>query len=117
MIYCGNCGKEVTDNSGICKQCGEPVPRLDGAQIHDTNESEYNSSSSEYSEKTNKSQLISFKIISFLFPIVGLILFFCYRKTESEKAISCLRFAGFGFLTNILFSIAFTLLIPFIIIA
>lgn len=116
MIYCENCGKEVTDNSGICKQCGSAVPRLDGATIHNTiNENYSDFNKNEFEQKapysSNKGTLVLFKVLSLLFPIVGLILFFCFKESDSKMAYACLRFAGFGILLNIIVGFILPLLL------
>ena len=113
MLYCGNCGKEVTDNSGICKQCGEPVPRLDGAEIYDGSERVDNSH--EHVEKASKSIGLFLNIVSFFSLIIGLVVFFCYRETDPKTALSCLRWSGIGFLMQLILSVTLIILMPFMV--
>lgn len=46
-------------------------------------------------------------LVSLLFPLIGIILFFCKMNKSPRKAKSCLIYAGIGFAINILYYILF----------
>ncbi len=40
-------------------------------------------------------------VISFLFPIVGLIIWAVKKKNEPEVAAKCIKWAGYGVIANV----------------
>ena len=76
MKYCSRCGKEIMDEAVVCPNCGCAVnPR--------------NSEPDEPSTGLN--------ILSFLIPIVGLILYIVYHDKTPEKAKAIGKWALIGF--------------------
>lgn len=51
-----------------------------------------------------KNNYILYKIISFLIPIVGWIMYFIFRSEDHEKAVACSNWAWIGFGISFLFN-------------
>lgn len=75
-MYCKNCGEQIDDKAVVCPKCGVPV---EGAVYP--------------SEQSNKSVAdapsAGFAVLSFFFPIVGLILWLVWKDATPLKAKSC----------------------------
>lgn len=84
MKYCNNCGKEVDDNAVICPFCGCAV-------------------ASKNVEVDKPSTGLN--ILSFLIPLVGLILFLSWQNSTPIKAKACGKWALIGFCVAIGLSI------------
>lgn len=82
-MYCKNCGTEIDKNAYVCPKCGVKV-------------------------KESKPDVpsVGFNILSILFPIVGLILYFSWKNETPNKAKSVLTCAiigwAFGMLSYII---------------
>lgn len=70
--YCNNCGKELPANTSYCPQCGTANGYVEGATTF-------------------------LKVLSFLIPLAGWILYFNFRDESIKKARDCSRFAWIGF--------------------
>lgn len=105
MKYCTHCGNPVDDNAKFCVACGQPIAEREAEPesdfFDDARESEstdffadeHSSVSSEEEvkvveteAKNNERASIFLRIISFLFPIVGLILYCVWNKEYKRKA-------------------------------
>ncbi len=84
-MYCRNCGAEIDDNAVICVKCGVPVRG---------NKRNVNQSDEEAS--------VGLKVLSFFFPLIGLVLFCVWNNNYPEKANDCGKLALYGFLTDII---------------
>lgn len=78
MAFCPKCGTEIPTGSQFCPKCG-------------TRYGDGNASSSTTGASTG------LKIVSFLFPIIGWILYFIYKDEQPVKASECAKFAWIGF--------------------
>lgn len=76
-MYCTNCGKELNPNADICLNCGAYVKKAN-TNIVDSNSTGLN-------------------ILSFLWPLVGLILYLCYKDKAPIRAKGCGKWALIGF--------------------
>ena len=76
MKYCNNCGKEVDDNAVICPSCGCAV-------------------ASKNVEVDKPSTGLN--ILSFLIPLVGLILYLSWQNSTPIKAKAVGKWALIGF--------------------
>ncbi|MBE6732551.1 MAG: zinc ribbon domain-containing protein [Ruminococcaceae bacterium] len=81
MKYCQKCGKELVDEAVICIGCGCAVAK-------DT-----------ISNQSNDAPDSGYAIISFLIPIIGLILYITKKDTMPLKAASAGKGALSGFIT------------------
>lgn len=84
-MKCPKCGKEIADESVFCGFCGARVNGEEGNPETQTNDS----------PEDNASCLLVG--ISFLFPIVGIIVYAINTKENPNKAKSCLKAALWGF--------------------
>lgn len=95
-MFCQNCGHEVNESDRFCPYCGA---------------AQGNTSYTYFNEKVNQSQKqppvkedtgnVGFGVLAFFFPIVGLILFLCWRKEKPKTA----KHTGIGALASVLFSL------------
>lgn len=81
MKYCNHCGRELLDEAVICPGCGCAVARSG------TNEVDENST--------------GLNVLSFFFPIVGLILYIVYNEKLPTKAKGVGKWALIGFIINL----------------
>lgn len=68
--FCSNCGKELLDNQEVCLNCGVLVSN--------------NNSNNTVSNGDNGSA--GWFILGFFFPIVGLILYICFKNNRVKDA-------------------------------
>lgn len=73
MKYCSHCGKPLLDEAVICPNCGCPVK-----------------------EPINDMPNRGLNIISFLFPVVGAIMYFVLHEKEPTKAAAIGKWALYG---------------------
>lgn len=79
--FCKKCGAEIPQGSTFCPQCGTPAGAGEGASV-------------------------GLKIISFLFPIIGWILYFVFKSENIVKAKDCGMWGLIGFGVGMLITIA-----------
>ena len=103
-MYCPQCGKEISDESNFCKYCGKQI------QYGQTNDSYTSHEATTYVQDINPSNdyyvdedriSIGFTALSFIFPIVGFILFYRWRHKTPNKAYACLYAGLISMLINI----------------
>ena len=96
-MYCYKCGQEIEDDSKFCPLCG--------AQIEQSQEDiDYSSYAPDYNNPMDKPS-IGLNILSFLFPIIGIVLFFVWRNTYPIKGKSCVKFSLMSIIFNFIFMI------------
>ena len=88
-MFCRNCGQQLPDGSLFCPRCGTSVQ----------------AGASPVQDKTQPSPGIA--VLSFFFPIVGLILYLVWMDSEPGKAKS----AGKGALIGVIVSVALAALL------
>ncbi len=88
MKYCAHCGAEMEDNASFCQVCGAGV---NGGSVQESN--------------TKDASSFGFALLSFFFPLVGLILWIVWKDTSPLKAKSCGKGALFGVIASIVLSI------------
>ena len=71
MKYCSNCGKEILGDAAICPMCGSMQEKTEQKPVKD------------------KMNIVWF-IISFIWWWVGIILYFAFRKSNTQKAKVCI---------------------------
>ncbi len=105
MKYCTYCGNPVDDDAKFCVACGQPIAERSTesesdffddshesestdffADDHSCVRSEEDVSVAEAESKNSERASIFLRIISFLFPIVGLILYCVWNKEYKRKA-------------------------------
>ncbi len=91
-MYCSHCGKEISDIAAICPACGTSV------------------NSNAKTVEADKSSFW-FGLLSFFFPIVGLILFLVWKDNLPKRARSAGIGAIIGVVAGIVLSILLTVLV------
>lgn len=99
-MFCYKCGKEVEEGTKFCPYCGAQLdmqPSSEGyyEPIHD----QMNNQQTPVREDDAPSG--GFAFLSFLVPIVGLVLYLIWNKEYPLKAKSCLK----GFIANIVLTV------------
>ena len=92
MSYCRNCGNQLIDGANFCPKCGTKID--DGyAESQQTHQSEPESESTqeEYDELDS-----GLKLISFIIPLVGFIIYFNNWAFKPVKAHSGIVWALYG---------------------
>ena len=93
-MFCTKCGKEIENDYAVCPYCGANQKDVEN---NTNNQVEYN--------KKTQTQVVCGGIASFIFPIVGLILFLIWRTNRPNDA-KVVGIAGLcGFVINVLYQI------------
>lgn len=93
-MFCKNCGKEIDDNAFVCPHCGVKVERT-GAPA---------------ASNLDNGSKIGWGILSFMFPLVGLILFIMWKTERPKTAKVCGICALISFLGGIVISIVYSVI-------
>ncbi len=88
MAYCHKCGKEIDDDAVVCVHCGCAVP-----------------SAANSGAASDDASSAAFAVLSFFFPLVGLILFLVWKDTYPKRAKSAGKGALIGVIVNVVFSV------------
>ncbi len=102
-MFCKHCGREISSDATFCPNCGE---RLADNQTQ---------TQTQIVQEQSGGSAVGWGFLSWFFPIVGLILFLCWRDTRPKVSKVCGICALVSFIVNIVTSIlAWTLLWDFI---
>ena len=82
-MFCKNCGAEIDDKAVVCPKCG--VAQGKATQV-----------------SPEDAPNMGFAFLSFLIPIVGLILYLMWHETYPLKAKSCGKGALIGFIVAVI---------------
>ena len=93
-MYCNNCGKEIDDKAYVCPYCGVKVER-----VGDSSKADADSGSK-----------IGWGFLSFLIPLVGLILFLVWKNERPQTAKVCGICALISFIASIVIGIIYGLI-------
>ena len=91
MKYCSHCGAQIDDNAVICVKCGCSVAQ------NNTNPQDAPNA--------------GFTVLSFFFPVVGLILWLVWMNTSPLKAKSCGKGALIGFISGVVLWLIYAVII------
>lgn len=83
MKYCSHCGDLIADEAVVCPKCGCPVSAAAELDVPST----------------------GLNILSFLIPLIGLILFIVYSSKSPRKAKEIGKWSLIGFVVGLLFNI------------
>ncbi len=116
-MYCENCGTKLEQNSEYCPNCGKKIIK-DNAYNPNYGQGTYyspqNYNNASYSNEQNNAyqsdrpvdkRNIVLNIISFLSPVVGLILWLATRKDRPIRARSMGRSALAGLIVGVVLSV------------
>ena len=94
-MYCKNCGTQLDDRAVICPHCGVPTDNYytPGHKVEGT---------SIRRENTEDMPNAGLSVLSFFFPIVGLILFLVWQNSMPKRAKSCARGAILGVVVDVI---------------
>ncbi len=96
MKYCSHCGKEIMDEAVICVNCGCSVNSQTSGQ---------NISNPDDAPNTG------FAILGFFIPLAGLILYLLNKDKFPLKAKSAGKGALIGFITGIVFTMLYAIVL------
>lgn len=90
MKFCSKCGKEINDEAVVCVHCGCSTadPGKNGTVVFDA-------------------PSFGYGLLGFLIPLVGLILFLCWKDKTPLRAKS----AGIGALVSVIIAVVFYVLV------
>lgn len=102
MSFCQRCGANV-ENNPFCSQCGHPT----NAQppVYEQPPVRY-----VLQPVVPDAPSTGIAVISFLFPLVGLILYLVYHDTKPQKADSAAKGALWGFFTPLILGLALSII-------
>lgn len=103
-MYCKNCGTEILGDAQICPKCSVPVyenttqqnPYAQQGYGAPYTQQSYQQPQPGYQPApyvNNESASTGLKVLCFLIPIVGIILYFVDRTNKPQSAKDCLKFA------------------------
>ena len=81
-MYCSNCGNKLNDNDDVCLKCGVMVNKGTNNKVEDK-------------------PLVILNILSFLYPLVGLILYLSMKKSTPNRAKKCGKYALIGTIVSV----------------
>lgn len=112
-MNCPNCGTEIPDNSAFCESCGNAVTAQPASPVDGTYQQQPIAQpatpatpQTPAAAPVNDSGSIGWGILSFFFPIVGLILFLVWRTKKPKSAKVAGIGAIIGFALSLLANIA-----------
>ena len=88
MKYCSHCGAEVNNEAVVCIKCGCAIPNSNTQVVGIINPN----------DAPNK----GFAVLSFFFPLIGLILWIVWNNSSPKKAKSCGTGALIGFISEVI---------------
>ena len=102
MKFCSHCGAEINPVAVVCVKCG--------CSVTNTNQTTVNSFIN-----PNDAPSSGYAVLSFFFPLIGLILFLLWTNTSPQKAKSCRKGALICIVVNVIAVIigAFVALVVF----
>ena len=105
LIQCKECGATVSDLAESCPKCGAPIakkPSVEQQQpAYPPTQPAYQTVDPLDTPNTG------LNVLSFFFPIIGLILYFVYRDQTPNKAKDFAKYACIGFAVFLLFYFIF----------
>jgi uncharacterized membrane protein YvbJ len=89
-MYCKNCGSQLYEDDKICRSCGARV------EVQPVIQPAYNGHHATPGREDRPNTGINFLSLC-CFPILGIIMYFVWRDSQSVAAKSALKFGLFGF--------------------
>lgn len=85
-MFCQYCGKQINDDARFCQYCGRELDqRNTWQQSYSSGQSYAQYDRSRYQSAPDMNS-VGFNVLSFFFPIIGLILFCIWHGTYPKKA-------------------------------
>lgn len=99
-MFCKKCGQEISDQTKYCPICGEPT---------DSQENNTQYVQPQPKVRADDRSVGGYNVLSFFFPIVGLIFYLVWKQEYPVRARNCGKWALIGFIINIVLSICYTI--------
>ncbi len=103
-MKCSNCGAEMMPGAQFCQVCGATQPMQQG--FNNAAQQPYQQQMYQGAQPpvmvSSEDAPVWLKIVSFLIPIVGLIMWAVKKKDEPVAAKSCITWGIAGFATSII---------------
>lgn len=96
-MFCPNCGTQNDDQATFCSSCGTALKTQQG--------SSYSSTPTPGGGNEDKGAETIVQVLSFCFPIVGLVLYFVWKDDKPKAANQVCKMAAIGFGVGVLFYI------------
>ena len=111
-MYCPGCGKQITVNDHYCPYCGKQL-NSDQQPSYTVTEpqyqGQYSAGNPNYNYRPDYGHVngddapsIGYSIISVFVPIIGIILYFLFKRNYPNRAQACGIAALIGFLINLI---------------
>lgn len=128
-MFCRNCGIELNSHDGVCQNCGEnnfananQNNQQGYQQYYQNNQQPYNPYQNQQPQDqpynpyfvpnyANMPATTALKVLSFFFPIVGIILFIIDRDQKPRSAKECLKMSLISIGVSVAFAVVFCILI------
>ena len=101
MKYCSKCGTSMKDDDNFCPVCGAPTVATFSNQAQSYNQVPYYQTYNQYSPYIDKNS-VGLNILSFCFPIVGLILYITNIDKKPIEAKGCGIWALVSFVSGLI---------------
>ena len=105
MAFCSECGKELNQGEVFCPNCGKRVEQAYASQQN-------NQYSQPQNMNTSSQDIPStgLNILSFFFPLVGLILYLVYVDSTPRRAKDIGKWALIGFIVEVVGSVLLSII-------
>lgn len=109
LIQCKGCGAMISDQASVCPKCGTPVSQQSSNSQQPAYQQVAPTQQSYQATNSNDVPNGGLNVLSFIFPLVGWILWGVYKGSSPVKAGACSKWAWIGFAANIIISLLFSL--------
>lgn len=106
LIFCYECGSQISDKAVSCPKCGAPMPvKKEEEKLEDTTKTyHYSPYSYDYDDDDDDELSFAYKLISFLIWPVGILVWLMKRESEPESAECALKCSIYGLVTGVILS-------------
>jgi len=94
LVHCRECGEMISESAPTCPKCGASQ-NIKGTQT----------------ALTDQDPSVGLNIVSFLWPLVGLILYLVYHEKSPRRAKECGKWALIGFLVSVVLGVFLAIII------
>ena len=92
LVHCRECGEMISESAPTCPKCGASQG-IRSASVYTTTDTDLDPS-------------VGLNIVSFLWPLVGLILYFVYYDKSPRRAKECGKWALIGCIVQVIAAVA-----------
>lgn len=102
MKYCGKCGSKINDNDNFCMICGAAIIEPSSNQSYYNRPQYHSQCSNPYPAYNADRNSTGLNILSFCFPMIGLILYLVFKDEKTIKAKGCGKWALISFIASLI---------------